>query len=111
EISGGRTGPDVLQRAFGERVSFRVREVPLTSGEARAWARAEMLRRARGFVRVSGTTRGSPDMIVGSKLTLERVGGPFSGDGYYVTRVCHTYGSHGHRTTFEAERPTLKDNA
>jgi phage protein D len=61
---------------------------------------------------VSGVTRGSPDMIVGSKLTLERVGGPFGGDGYYVTRVCHTYdATHGHRTTFEAERPTVRDNA
>jgi Bacteriophage probable baseplate hub protein len=111
EISGGRTGPDVLQRAFGERVSFRVREAPLTSAEARAWARAEMLRRARGFVQVSGVARGSPDMIVGSILTLERIGGPFSGDGYYVTRVCHTYDPDGYRTSFDAEQPTIKDNA
>jgi phage protein D len=71
-----------------------------------------MLRRARGFVQASGVTRGSPDMIVGSRLTLERVGGPFSGDGYYVTRVCHSYDpDHGYRTSFEAERPTIKDNA
>ena len=110
EIAGGRTGPDVLQRTFGERVSLRVRETPLTSAEARAWARAEMLRRARGFVQVSGVARGSPDMVVGSKLTLERIGGPFSGDGYYVTRVCHTYDPDGYRTSFDAERPTIKDN-
>ena len=30
-------------------------------------------------------------MVVGSRLTLERVGAPFEGDGYYVTRVRHTY--------------------
>ena len=58
-------------------MSYRVREVPLVDGEARAWARAEMLRRARGFVTVSGVTRGTPDMVVGSTLTLERVGHPF----------------------------------
>ncbi len=87
EISGGRTGSAVLQQAFGERVSFRVRGDPLVAGEAQAWARAEMLRRARGFVTVSGMTNGTADMIVGSKLTLDRVGAPFGGDGYYVTRV------------------------
>ena len=108
EVSGGRTGPAVLLRAFGERVSYRVREVPLTGGEARDFARAEMLRRARGFVTVQGVTRGSPDMIVGSRLRLERVGAPFEGDGYYVTHVCHTYDlQEGHRTRFQAERATL----
>jgi phage protein D len=110
EVSGGRTGPAVLQRAFGERVSYRVREVPLTGGEARDFARAEMLRRARGFVAVHGVTRGSPDMIVGSRLRLERVGAPFEGDGYYVTHVCHTYDlQEGHRTRFQAERATISE--
>ena len=37
----------MLQRAFGERVSFRVRDMPLKDDEATEWARAEMLRRAR----------------------------------------------------------------
>jgi phage protein D len=107
EVSGGRTGVDVLRKAFGERSSFRVRDVPLTSDEAREWAKNEMLRRARGFVQVTGKARGMVDMIVGSKLTLERVGAPFSGDGYYVTRVCHTYDHEGFRTHFYAERPTV----
>jgi phage protein D len=111
EVESGSTGPEVLQRAFGERVSMRTRDVPLTGDEAHQWARAEMLRRARGFVRAVGTTRGSPDMVVGSKLSLSRVGAPFSGGGYYVTRVCHTYDRSGHRTTFEAERATLSDNS
>ena len=112
EISGGRTGPAVLQQAFGERVSFRVREAIVQDDEARVWARAEMLRRARAFVTVVGVTRGSPDMIVGSKLTLQRVGHPFDGAGYYVTRVLHTYDlEHGHRTRFAAERPTVQEGA
>ena len=108
EISGGRSGPDVLSQAFGERVSYRVREVPIVAGEARDWARAEMLRRARAFVRVRGVTDGSPDMTVGSHLRLERVGQPFEGSGYYVTEVCHTYDlTDGFRTRFAAERPTV----
>jgi uncharacterized protein len=108
EISGGRSGPAVLQQAFGERVSYRVREAPLAAVEASAWARAEMLRRSRSFVTVIGTTNGTPDMVVGSKLTLNRVGKPFDGDGYCTVRVCHSYDlSHGHRTHFEAQRASL----
>ncbi|WP_319549556.1 contractile injection system protein, VgrG/Pvc8 family [Desulfogranum marinum] len=108
EISGGRTGPSILQNAFGERISHRVREVCLNSSEAADWARAEMLRRARGFITVRGVTNGTPDMIVGSSLTLERMGGPFNGQGYYVTWVCHTYDlNQGHRTEFEAQRSTV----
>lgn len=108
ETSGGRIGPSVLGQAFGQMDSYRVREEPLVSGEATAWARAEMLRRCRRFVTVVGMTSGTPDMVVGSALTLERVGAPFDGSGYYVTRVCHVYDLvHGHRTKFEAERPTV----
>jgi phage protein D len=112
EIAGGRTGPDVLKRAFGERVSHRVREVPLTSSEAADWARADMLRRCRSFVQVAGTTRGSADLVVGSGLTLQRVGPPFEGAGYHATRVRHTFDQEqGFRTHFEAERPTIEEGA
>lgn len=109
EVSGGRTGPQVLGQAFGDRVSHRSREVPLTPGEARDWARAEMLRRCRSFVQASGVTRGTPDLRVGSRLALERVGTPFEGGGYYATRVRHTYDlTNGFRTHFEAERATVE---
>jgi len=109
ETSGGRTGPSIL-KTFGERVSYRVRENPLVAGEAEAWAKAEMLRRCRGFVTVVGTTTGTPDMVVGSRLTLDRVGAPFNGDGYSVTRLRHTYDlTSGHRTHFEAERATVNE--
>jgi uncharacterized protein len=108
ETSGGRTGPSVLQQAFGERISHRSRDVPLTGPEAAAWARDELKRRARAFATVTGTTDGSPALAVGSRLALERVGAPFEGGGWYVTRVRHTYDlEHGHRTHFEAERPTV----
>jgi uncharacterized protein len=110
EISGGRTGPAVLSHAFGDRVSYRVRETPLASGEASAWARADMLRRSRGFVTAIGTTDGTADMIVGSTLNLDRVGGPFNGDGYYVVQLTHTYDlTNGFRTHFEAQRATINE--
>ncbi|MBX3744511.1 MAG: phage late control D family protein [Verrucomicrobiae bacterium] len=112
EAGQGLTGPAVLERAFGERVSYRVREMPIAAGEATAWAEAEMRRRARRFVTVSGVTRGTPDLVVGSRVTLEGVGHPFEGPGYYATRVTHTYDTEsGHRTRFLAERATLREGA
>jgi phage protein D len=112
EVSGGLTGPRLVSRALGDSTAYRVREAALTSAEASAWARAEMLRRGRRFVTVTGTTRGSPDMVVGSRLRLELVGAPFDGDGYYVTRVRHTYDLiSGLRTHFDAERSMLNEVA
>lgn len=112
EITGGRTGPGTLQQALGTSITYRVREVSLTSAEARAWARAEMLRRSRQFVTVRGVTRGSPDMVVGSRLSLRSVGDPFEGGGYYTTRVRHTFDhTAGLRTHFEADRATVNQAA
>jgi len=108
EIISGRSGSEILRSAFGERVSHRVREVPLDSSEASDWARAEMLRRARKFVSVNGITHGSPDLVVGSQLTLDRMGPLFDGENYYVTHVLHTYNmACCHRTHFEAERVSV----
>ncbi len=112
EVVSGRTGPAILRQVLGARSSQRVREAPLNTSEAAAIARAELLRRARRFVQVHGVTSGTPDMIVGTRLTLERVGRPFSGGGYHVTRVRHTHDlGRGFRTEFTAERPTVEDGA
>ena len=112
EVESGRTGPEILQSAFGERVSYRTCEAPLTTGEAADWARAEMLRRSRSFVQVAATTRGVAELVVGSRLTLQRVGVPFEGGGYCATRVLHTWDQEqGFRTAFDAERPTLEEGA
>jgi phage protein D len=108
EIAGGRTGPTVLRDVFGERTAHIARQAPLNGGEASAWARAEMLRRARAFVSVKATTTGTPDLVVGSRVRLERVSPPFDGDGYYVTEVRHTFDlASAHKTHFSAERPTI----
>ncbi len=110
EISAGRSGARLIEQALGGSTTLRVREVALTSAEASAWAKAEMLRRGRRFVTVTGLTRGTPDMVVGSLLRLELVGAPFEGDGYYVTRVRHTFDhQQGLRTRFDAERATVNE--
>jgi phage protein D len=112
EATGQRTGPRLVADVFRKSGTLRVREAALDGGEAEAWARAEMLRRGRRFVTVSGATNGSADMVVGSRLRLELVGPPFEGDGYYVTTVRHTFDPVcSFRTRFEAERPNLNEVA
>jgi uncharacterized protein len=108
EVTSGRTGPDVLSSAVSTLRAHRVTTVPLVTTEAKAFADGELLRRARRFVTVRGVTAGTPEMGVGSRLTLDRVGKPFEGGNYYATQVRHTFDlKSGHRTQFEAERPTV----
>ncbi|SHN83720.1 Phage protein D [Geodermatophilus obscurus] len=108
ETTGGRTGPQTLRRAFGDVAGRRVRDVPLLEVEASVLARAEMLRRSRRFVQLQGTTTGTPQLVVGSRVTLARCGRPFDGGGYYVTRFHHSFDlTRGLRTRFAAERPTV----
>lgn len=112
EVAGGRSGAALVSTALGGSATSRVREVPLTSEEARAWARAEMLRRGRSFVTATGVTNGTPDLVVGSRLTLRLVGEPFEGEGYYVTEVRHRFDlTTGLRTEFAAQRATLNEVA
>ena len=108
EAQGHTHGIQVLERAFAERKSHRVREVPLFDAEAAALARAALLGRARRFLTATGVADGSTAIRVGARLRLERVSPMFEGDDYYVTRVCHQFDvTNGYRTHFEAERPWI----
>ena len=112
EISGGRTGPRLVRDALAESASYRVREAALTIQEARSYAKAEMLRRGRRFVTMSGMLRGNADLVVGGRLNLDDVGAPFEGGGYYVTYVRHTFDRvSAFRTCFQAERATVNEVA
>jgi uncharacterized protein len=112
EVSGGRTGPRLVSDTLGASVSYRVREAVLGVDEARAYAKAEMLRRGRRFVTMSGVLRGNADLVVGTRLTLDDVGAPFEGGGYYVTHIRHTFDQvSGFRTCVQAERATVNEVA
>ncbi|MDX8031390.1 contractile injection system protein, VgrG/Pvc8 family [Lentzea sp. BCCO 10_0856] len=109
EISGGRSGLDVLEQTGGTHTDQRSTLTPVTGAEARAWAEADLRCRARRFVTVVGTASGVPELSVGARLTLTAVGAPFAGGGYYVTRARHTFARDegGLRVHFTAERATL----
>ncbi len=108
EVTGGRTGPEVVADVFTDTAIRRSRRDVLSTETAQAYADAEMRRRARGFVSIEGTTSGTPDLVPGARLSLARVGRPFEGTGYRVTRAHHSYDvSTGYRTHFCAERPEM----
>jgi len=112
EVTSGKHGPSVLSQAFGDRVSYRVRDVPLEDAQATSLANAELLRRARRFVTLHGVTLGTPQMTVGSLIRLNRVAPVFAGDGYYVTEVRHRFDAEsGLRTVFDAERAWIGNPA
>lgn len=104
----GRLGPTVVADLFDRTELVRSRRDTLTSTTAKAYAEAEMRRRARCFVTVDGTTSGTPDLVPGTKIELQRVGRPFEGGGYRCTFAQHSYDTAiGYRTRFRAERPEL----
>jgi phage protein D len=109
EVTKGRTGPQVVAQVFTGSVLTRARRDAPEPDTARAYAKAEMLRRARRFVTVDGVTAGTPDLVPGAYLDLRRVGRPFEGDGYRVVHAHHSYDlATGYRTAFSAERPVVR---
>jgi phage protein D len=107
EAHGARGGAEILEQAFGRRVEHEVWHALASVDEARAWAKAALLRRGRTFVRGRGMTAGTAAMRVGSQLHVGGVGPAFSGT-YFATHVCHLYDrAEGFRTAFEAERPAV----
>ncbi len=67
ETAGGRTGPQVLARALGEREAACVREAPLTASEARPGRAPRCCAERARSSPSSATTSGTPDLVVGSR--------------------------------------------
>ena len=107
ELDGQRSGSAVLAAALAERHERVVMSVPLTQPEAKAVAEARYRARARRFVRGRGKADGTPELRVGTSLTLGGLGDFFDGK-YYVTLARHTFDQEqGYRTSFEVERPGI----
>jgi len=76
--------------------------VPVMSrNEAKQIADKKHSRHADGRIDGHGEADGNPQIRAGAVVTLEELGGRFSGD-YYVTNATHRMGGSGYRTTFEA---------
>ncbi|MDX1654725.1 MAG: contractile injection system protein, VgrG/Pvc8 family [Candidatus Competibacteraceae bacterium] len=110
ELSGGDSGSQLLEGAFGARVERIVHRVPLSPPEARALAEAHYRHMARRFVCGQGVAQGDGRIRVGSRLRLKGLGGLFDGP-YYVCQVRHTFDAQdGFCTRFQVERPGLGGN-
>lgn len=107
----GTSGPDMLTQKFS-RVSLHLgRFGPMTSGDAQAIAATECERRARAFVRASGTAQGNGQLRVGSWVDLGGVNPRFANQ-YAVSKAVHRWDrAEGYRTDFEAECAYLGDPA
>ena len=76
--------------------------VPVMSrNEAKQIAKKKHSQHADGRITGHGEADGNPAIRAGAVLTLEELGGRFSGD-YYVTNATHRMGGSGYRTSFEA---------
>jgi uncharacterized protein len=103
----GRKGIDRLRAALGDRSEHIGFLAASHDAEARALADAAFDRRARQFVRVSGTTEGNAALRVGTHVTLKGLGPRFE-NVYYVTRACHRWDvTNAYETDFEAESAFL----
>jgi phage protein D len=103
----GRKGADLLQQTLGERVEH-LGGVPVsTDGQATAVADAAFDSRARRFVCVDGTTKGTPELRVGTQVELKGLSKRWDNT-YYVVRACHRYDlERGYETDFQAESSFL----
>ena len=107
ELNGGTSGASILQKAFGQRKEAIAHTVPLTAQEAQTEAESYFKLMARRFVVGRGVCDTSAKMRVGAYVELDAVGKLFNGK-YYLTEVRHIFDfTHGIRTAFRAERPSI----
>jgi len=103
----GRKGPSLLSQALGDRTEHLGGLAVSTDDQATAIANAAFDARARRFVCVDGTTRGSPTLRVGTQVELKGLSKRWDNT-YYVVRACHRYDlEKGYETDFQAESSFL----
>jgi phage protein D len=107
EASGGDSGPQVLQRAFGDRKDMLGHRAPLDSAGARAEAEAHMRALARRFVRGRGEADADARLRPGATVDLDGLGALFNGR-YGIAEVWHRFDlDAGLRSEFSVERAWL----
>jgi phage protein D len=100
-LDSGKKGGASAQAAFSMDAKILVADRPIrTQAVADQLAQATLDRREGRFVEAEGTTRGTPSLVAGVKLQLNKLGTRFTGK-YFVTSSTHTYSSQaGYVTQF-----------
>jgi phage protein D len=103
-MGGQKSGPQVLDEAFGGVAEVLTRYPVASQAEADAMARAHFNAAALDFVRGEGCCRGCTDLRAGTVIRIDDLGARFSGQ-YYVTSALHRYSRReGYFTDFTAKR-------
>lgn len=98
-FSGGQTGVDLAQSAFGDWTDERDNARVTSSSKARAVARAALQTAANRYVEGTIECTGMPDAVSGARLTIQKAGDPMSGD-FVIRETIHTLTPDaGYRTT------------
>jgi phage protein D len=85
--------------------SLSLPDIPLDSPvDALKWVLSDLRRRLNTRITARGTVVGDPRLKVGEVVSIQGVGDTFSGSGYRLTSVSHSFGPGGYRTTFEARK-------
>ena len=109
ELSGNKSGADILEEKLGARIEALVHTVPFSQEEARSYAEGYFRTMARRFVTGSGATDFDSRLRVGNLVELEALGPMFSGS-YYICEVRHVFSqASGFRTHFSVERSFISD--
>lgn len=101
-------GGSVAQQAFAAAKQIEVRQPAATQKDADNMAQSILDDINAGFIEAEGLAFGSPKLIAGEKVTLEKIGKRFGGK-YIVTSARHIYATTGYDTFFTVEgaRPRL----
>jgi phage protein D len=103
ELGNDVSGVSILAEKIGTRKESLSHSAPLTSAEAQAEAEAFFKRSARRFVLGHGVADPDPQLRVGNRVDLLKLGPLFSGK-YTLAEVRHLFDGRGMRTEFVAER-------
>lgn len=102
--SGGETGPQVANQAFGKSSVAIVDRPVFTKAEADQVAKGQYSDMALTFVRCTARCFGDPALRTGTLVTVAGLGDTFSGN-YYIVSTQHRISQRtGYQTTFTAHR-------
>jgi phage protein D len=102
-VMGNQSGAALAKAAFGVRPQSLTGLEPASQAEAEQRAKALFNERMMELITGTGASIGSPLLRAGTVVTIEGLGGSFSGK-YYVVRATHTIGIGGYETEFSVRR-------
>ena len=103
---GKMTASQLAVEIYGEKKLDIKDRVVASKKEADDMAKAELNSVGDNLITGSGSIIGTPNLIPGIHLVLDRIGQRFSGK-YFVTKVTNTIDGNGYTTTFNVRRNVI----